>query len=471
MTNILASFVLLALAIASSPVGAAAYQFQGSASPNPTAWSPEAVCTAYNTYYTACGGSISCISYPYGVCGASAAWISRTTLCSGTQAYAPGLSGRWEGSTWVPANCATTCPSNLPHKISDPVRGDYCSASPPCQSGQSGSYSFTGESLPSSGCLGGCGYSTSGVSVGIRVNGVMNWVATATSTGATCSGGNTMSATLPVTPTPDNCVVDSQGRTVCPGASSDCINVDGQEVCGPDGIDGKDCKMINGKVVCADATLGHAPENCIISADGKMRCLGDTTSVDTEVTSSTDPVTGNTTRTSVTTSGIAGSGTKTTTTVYGPDGSVISSSTTLTGGFDPGSTGTGGTGGSPDGSIEGTGEGEGEGEEEGEDLPGEGREFGEAEGVEVEWGRSWEDVRENLGSEWASAPVVEAVSSFQNLSLSAPSGTCPPLSFDFFGTTIATNVHCEFVQDVMPILSGLFIAIYGMTAIRIFLSA
>lgn len=431
-------------------------------------WIPKMMGCSDGSTWNANGGSNGCSTY----CrvGGSCLTFCPEFTC-GTYAevdscgkYTACVSACPNGDLLANGVCAPKCPTGQ-------VRNQttFVCAPPPCPTGVTTSYSFTGDVLPATGCIGGCSMSTGGISVGIRVDGVMKWLTHGTSTGETCTGGDTLSTNLPIEPTLDNCVTNSKGQTVCPGETSDCVTVDGQQVCGPSGIDGKDCEMVNGKVVCADATLGDAPENCIISADGKMRCVGDTVKVESGTTRVTDPVTGNTTQTTTTTSGMKGSGTKTTTTVIGPDGKVISSSTSLTGGTDPGQSGAGG------GSLDGSGDGEIEGtDEETTDEEEIASQTGMPEREErdaVAWGRTAEEAQASLKAAWDAVPVVAAVQGFANYSPASFSGGCPDFCVPIFGEMLCTEVHCDLWQAVGGALGAVMMVLYGFAGIRIILSA
>jgi hypothetical protein len=236
---------------------------------------------------------------------------------------------------------------------------------------------------------------------------------------------------------PDGCV-DIAGEVVCAGVAQNCVVVNGEMVCAsePDG----DGKPVEG-------------DYCYTGAGGSTVCFGKWAKTGETGTTTTvvDPVTGQVTKTSVSTksSSVAGTGsTRTTTvTVFDSDGNELSRDVQVD---------------QIDGGVDG---------------PLTGRALGagympvDVAFRTIDWGRTFDEVKVSLSDAWAQVPIVQSVQSFQNLSLSVPAGTCPPLSFDFFGTQIFTTVHCDFVSDVMPILQGLFLAIYGMTAIRIVLSA
>ena len=50
-------------------------------------------------------------------------------------------------------------------------------------------------------------------------------------------------------------------------------------------------------------------------------------------------------------------------------------------------------------------------------------------------------------------------------------GICETGSFDIFETTIRFDSHCELFESISGILSAIFLAIWALSAVRIFLSA
>lgn len=328
---------------------------------------------------------------------------------------------------------------------------------PPCQSGVAGPAGLYSVSNPlGTACFGGCSHSLS--SVCVKLAGDTDWSCGAgPSTGAQCTGGDTPASPVPADPA-NGCVVDDKGRTVCPSATPDCITVDGNEVCG---TNGKECEVVNGFISCAGGVPTDADSVVCWQENGQTVCAGTGAEVTSSTTSVTDPVTGEVTKTTTTESNIKGAGTKTTVTVYDSGGNIISSKTTITGGKDPGGSGTGSGQG---GELGQAGEDDDDTDEGG---------FGVGQGSDMPELTTTDEasLKATFAAEWAAVPIVAAVNQFGSLSLGG-GGSCPSFDVPWFGSTINFDGHCTvWASQIAPVLSVVFLAIWCLVAVRVFLSA
>lgn len=141
--------------------------------------------------------------------------------------------------------------------------------------------------------------------------------------------------------------------------------------------------------------------------------------------------------------------------------------------------GSGGTGGNGDGSgTGGTGDGDGEGEEgspsgEGVENCTDGRcGFGDERanpfGGEV---RSFSDSMAAFYDGISSSPISSSINNIQF----PTGGTCPvgstDISFGFGSFKVDFSEHCNFWQQISPIISAAFLALWAVVAVRVFLSA
>lgn len=141
--------------------------------------------------------------------------------------------------------------------------------------------------------------------------------------------------------------------------------------------------------------------------------------------------------------------------------------------------GSGGTGGNGDGSgTGGTGDGDGEGEEgspsgEGVENCTDGRcGFGDERanpfGGEV---RSFSDSMAAFYDGMSSSPISSSINNIQF----PTGGTCPvgstDISFGFGSFKVDFSEHCNFWQQISPIISAAFLALWAVVAVRVFLSA
>lgn len=141
--------------------------------------------------------------------------------------------------------------------------------------------------------------------------------------------------------------------------------------------------------------------------------------------------------------------------------------------------GSGGTGGNGNGSgTGGTGDGDGEGEEgspsgEGVENCTDGRcGFGDERanpfGGEV---RSFSDSMAAFYDGISSSPISSSINNIQF----PTGGTCPvgstDISFGFGSFKVDFSEHCNFWQQISPIISAAFLALWAVVAVRVFLSA
>lgn len=141
--------------------------------------------------------------------------------------------------------------------------------------------------------------------------------------------------------------------------------------------------------------------------------------------------------------------------------------------------GSGGTGGNGDGSgTGGTGDGDGEGEEgspsgEGVENCTDGRcGFGDERanpfGGEV---RSFSDSMAAFYDGISSSPISSSINNIQF----PTGGTCPvgstDISFGFGSFKVDFSEHCNFWQQISPIISAAFLALWAVVSVRVFLSA
>ena len=335
---------------------------------------------------------------------------------------------------------------------------------PPCPTGTfDGAMSYTGTTLPATLCVGGCVYNTGGVSVGAKIDGVMKWATEGTTTGATCTEGVGSSDPVDVGQDVDKCVTDGNGRKVCPSATPDCINVDGNEVCD---VSGKQCEVVNGKISCAGGEPLDPDTVVCWQENGQTVCAGSSgrTSSETQTTVNPD---GTTTKTTTTTSNVKGTGTKTTTTTYDANGQVISSNTTLTGGGDPGSSGTGGGSGSQDGEVGGTGD-ENTDQEETFSVSG----LGDGATLDLT-GKDKAAAQAKITAGWDSVKAAPIVAALNVNAGSIPVGACPTLSMTLpLGIgNVSTDLHCTVWEAVKGVLSVVSLAAWAILGVIIIASA
>jgi len=135
--------------------------------------------------------------------------------------------------------------------------------------------------------------------------------------------------------------------------------------------------------------------------------------------------------------------------------------------------GTGGTGGTGTGEGEGEGEGEGNGTGEGVENCTDGRcgfgdERGDPFGGEV---RSYSESMDAFYNGLKSSPISSAINNIKFPS----GGVCPTgsttIHFGFGSFPIEFSEHCVFWENVAPILSAVFLALWAIIAVRVFLSA
>lgn len=324
-------------------------------------------------------------------------------------------------------------------------------------------------------CLGGCSFAISAPTVSFfgtvgAISGVHSrWIGA----GSACSDGDTLvqgatcaEMTEGITggedpnyrliycgiqaPCPDGTFAFA-GLCATDTSNDACVIIDGEEVCAEAE---QNCVVVNGKRVCAElpdpsATETYKDNGCVWSfAAGEWVCPTDIakTEKSSTTTTVTDPVTGNTTKTTVTTQKdnlLPGFTTTTTTTVYDSEGNELSSDSVSK------STGSGGQGAAL--------------------IVRAPSALGDK--LDLEWLRTAEDVKEEWETRWANAPVVAALASFADLQLVAGQGVCPELCLPLWGETLCTTAHCDIWEDISVVLQGVLLALYGMTAMRIVLSA
>lgn len=326
-----------------------------------------------------------------------------------------------------------------------------------------GSMSYTGTSLPATICVGGCVYTTGGVSVGAKIDGVMKWATGGTSTGASCTGDTGSAEPVDVGQDLDGCVTDGQGRKVCPSATPDCINVDGNEVCD---VNGKQCEVVNGKISCAGGEPMDPDTVVCWQENGQTVCAGSKGQATSETQTTVNPD-GTTTKTTTTTSNVKGTGTKTTTTTYDANGNPISSSTSLTGGSDPGSSGTGGGGGGQDGEVGGA---DGENTDEEESFAG--SDLGDGAALDLT-GKDKTAAKAKLDAAWSSVQAAPIVAALGVNPGSVPVGACPTLSMTLpLGIgNVSTDIHCTTWEAVKGLLSVVSMAVWAILGVVIIASA
>lgn len=332
---------------------------------------------------------------------------------------------------------------------------------PPCQSGTQ----FLGRGQSTSPqCLNGCAYGLGSESRYTEDGVLSRWVAT----GTTCSGGNTLTAAdnsgcpneTPVDwksilcGIPPPCETGKflfQGQCVADTTEAGCVIIEGEQICAEAD---QNCVVVDGKRICVEAPKPEDMEmykdnGCVWSlAQAAWVCPSETgKKTETSTTTSvTDPETGQVTKTKVTTTKdnvLPGVQTTTTTTVFDSDGNELSSETV---------TKTEGGGGQMSALVARAASALGEKED-------------------LDWLRTYEEVRESLSDQWEGLEVVQAVKSFQNLSLTAVEGVCPEFCLPLWGETLCTTAHCEIWAQISFVIQGVLLALYGMAAIRIVLSA
>lgn len=395
-------------------------------------------------------GRYSCDVTPVNSCGGSSTPLAGTLPSEIT-----------EGLTCTSVACTA------PQVASYQTLGNVSCSAPPCLAGAT----FVGVGADTaSKCLGGCSFAISAPAVyGEVTAGVAGVHSRWVGAGATCTAPDELvaadvsgcpsevspvmaSAICGIPPPCEEGKFLFSGECVADSAETGCVIIDGEQVCAEAE---QNCVVINGKRICAEVPVDagdletYKDNGCVWSfAQGAWVCPTDTATKTTSgtTTTTTDPVTGEKTTTTVTTirNNVTGGTTTTTTTVVtDPDGNEISR----------------------DVSEETTGQG-GEG---GTLVAREPEALGER--PDLDWLKTEEEVMQTWSDRWEAAPIVAAVSSFSGLSLSSIEGTCPEFCLPLWGETLCTTKHCEIWETVSFIISGVLLALYGMTAMRIVLSA
>lgn len=313
-------------------------------------------------------------------------------------------------------------------------------------------------------CKSGCAYAIGSETRYTDDGALSRWV----NAGTACTGGDTLTAAntsgcpneTPVDLKPILCGLPSPcaegqflflGQCVADTSETGCVLIDGEQVCAEAD---QNCVVIDGKRVCAEAPSPadletYKDNGCVWSlAQGAWVCPTDTAKTEktSTTTSVTDPVTGNTTKTTVTTQKdnlLPGVTTTTTTTVFDPDGNELSSESVSS------STGSGGQAAALISRAP----------------------VSLGEKADLDWLRTYEEVKESLSTQWDELEIVQAVKSFQNLSLTAVEGVCPEFCLPLWGETLCTTAHCDIWAQISFVIQGVLLALYGMASIRIVLSA
>lgn len=375
-----------------------------------------------------------------------------------------------KGCRQLTANTCSSCPA--PNQVVGGVCRAPCATgetwdsaslrclAPPCPAGAQ----FLGHGASTSPqCLSGCAYALGSESRYTPEGVLSRWVGT----GTTCTGSSLTPADSSGCPNevaedlrPLLCGLAPpcetgkflfNGECVADTSEAGCVIIDGEQICAEAD---QNCVVVDGKRVCVEAPqpqdLETYKENgCVWSlAQGAWVCPSDTgKKTETSTTTSvTDPVTGQVTKTTVTTTKdnvLPGVQISTTTKVFDSNGNELSSETV---------TKTQGGGGQGSALVA----------RPASDL-----------GVkdDLDWLRTYEEVRDSLSDQWDQLEVVQAVRSFQNLSLTAVQGVCPEFCLPLWGSTLCTTAHCDIWAQVSFVIQGVLLALYGMAAIRIVLSA